>query len=649
MLPAQLVRSTGLLTHMGTLRDEWALVARAAYLHRRTAESDADGYRYRNRRTGAEHTVPHEEGTIVKSKQGFVEDVRRRIWKKAVVPTDRATRADWTPGFERDYDRLRRAAGRVSDYVTPLGPAVASDNKRIRDGNGLRWSIHEELQSAPVAPEQRSSVRCTGPEPDIDLSGLHIDVFDAMERLVAHREKLHEAFTQGWTCMRVRGADGDLRWTPHKPKHARKSHQWSARNGHDDARFVSVGRWRRAEIERDDLQRACTVPWIVADIDGDDWQHSAELAQRLLARLAEHGADLSQVVVSHTGGRSLHVRIPSGFFGNRVYKSADAAATEIASFFDRLCEDDELREAIDDAVFHPRQMVRKIGSLYEPDRSTPDNGPARAELVSRLSLRPQIRDHAHAVDVADQILDFLSERSLDLQDVTLNDPCDSGTASLRLRIDGDPDRTPNTRRVVALTADEALDVGLHALRELSSAWSDPERYPEFDLPGPAEAPYIPSLDRLHTPPRRRADDTPASTRHTPPQRQESDTPFVGKQPSRGEANVELKRALQVRVEGERWGRDVDRPDLVGRNRAFLTIALYAHSRKRDPWRFLRERNALLRDPLPLSELRRVSRSAQAYVERRCERENDRSAGKLDQETERQSPPPLADPNADLPY
>jgi hypothetical protein len=219
------------------------------------------------------------------------------------------------------------------------------------------------------------------------------------------------------------------------------------------------------------------------------------------------------------------------------------------------------------------------------------------------------------VDVADQILDFLSERSLDLRDVTLYDPCDSGTASLRLRIDGGPDRTPNTRRVVALTADEALDVGLHALRELSSTWSDPDRYPGFDLPDPAGAPYIPSLDRLHTPPRRRADNTPASTRHTK-QRQRSDKPFVGKQPSRSEASGELKRALQVRVEGERWGRDVDRPDLVGRNRAFLAIALHAHSRKRDPWRFLRERNALLRAPLPLSELRRVSRSAQAYVERR---------------------------------
>lgn len=588
-LPGYLVRGD-LVSHLDTLREEWAVQAIAAHLSDVTESSDTDAIRYRNRHTGTEHTVERKEGTIHKSRQSFVEDIRRRIWKKAKRPEDREHRAQWDPDFERDYDRLRHAIDRLEkgEYLVNEGPAVEAERKPVRDRNGRRWRVDPSFRRMPIADPQRRSVRCTGPEPEIDPDALHIDVLDALERLVAYRENLHEDFTAGWKAEQ-RGGD----WKPHQAKaDAARSHQWTAKHGTDRPQYVSVGRWRPEEIDEEDLkgERAVTVRWVVFDIDADTKERCAQLGHELVQVLSDHLTDeqLEQVLVSYTGGTSIHVRVPAGFLGNPLFKNAEAAASALAGFTDRLCEGHpELREAIDDRLFHPRQMVRMIGSLYEEDTAPPDNSSHRPKLIQRLLTRPQIDGREHATTVADEILDFLRRRHLDIDDVTLDF---SGTRAVT--ITGAPDQTPGTSRVVATTAEEFLRHGPTPLWARSECGT----HQPFNIPDPTEAEHIPALTAL-------LPDHPG-TPHTG-----GVITSVAKQHPTGE----YERALQVEQEGEKWGRDVDKPHLVGRNRAALTISMVRLTYSTTPWKDVQAWNGGLVDPLDESELRKTFRSAKSYV------------------------------------
>lgn len=591
-LPTYLVRSLGLVNHLGNVREEWAALAIAGHLSDVTEANDADGIRYRNRHTGTQHRVDREEGTIHKSRQSFVEDIRRRIWKKAKGPEDRENREQWSEGFERDYDRLRHAIDRLGEqeYLVNEGPAVEAEDKPVRDRNGRRWSVQGAFRRQPDADTQRRFVRCTGPEPEVDWDGLHIDVLDCLERIVAHQEDLHEGFTAGWKAEEKGGE-----WTTHQAKSdAARSHQWTARNGVSRPQYVSVGRWRSEEIEEADLkgERAVTVPWIVFDIDADTKEQCASLAYRLVQLLSEHLTEeqLSRVLCSYTGGTSIHVRVPAGLLGNPVFKSADAAARSLSEFADRLCEGHpELREAIDDRLFHPRQMVRMIGSTYDEDTDAPDNSSWRAWLIQRLSVQAQIDDRDHAAQVADQVLEFLRQHHLAIEDVDLHFSSDRPLA-----ITDAEDQTPNTNRVVACTGTEYLDHGAGPLW----ARSQDGTYQSFDIPDPTSVQYSQELSGL--------------LRTAAPSTQKSDTYSVAKQHNHAPTG-EYARALEVEREGEKWGRDVDKPHLVGRNRAALTVSLHRLTYSETPWRDVCAWNRDMAEPLPEIELRKTFRSANSYI------------------------------------
>jgi hypothetical protein len=113
------------------------------------------------------------------------------------------------------------------------------------------------------------------------------------------------------------------------------------------------------------------MPWLVAELDGREHGEknrgtSDRLARRLLRRLRSFGVDLSSVVVSFSGNASIHVRIPHGLLGCPVYRSSGAATRCLSRFFNRLCgQDDELRNAIDNACLRPGQLIRAIGSIHE--------------------------------------------------------------------------------------------------------------------------------------------------------------------------------------------------------------------------------------------------------------------------------------------
>ena len=359
MLPTGLVRSTGLLTHRGTVREEWAILARALHVQHVTDRSDSEAIRYTNAALQTVETVERIPGTFQKSGQTFTEDIRRRLWRKA-TPEEQLQDAD----MRRDYERHRGARARIAPYLQDVGPAVRADSKLRRDLNGRRWRVSEELRSCPAAPEPAPFDRCTGPAPRIDWSGLHIDAMGTLAAVIAHRENLHTRFTEGLSC----GTLG----TRHRPKHGYRSHRWHAMQGKDSAGFVSVGRWREGEASRPDVDPAVTVPWIVWEIDGrrpDGTKcryRSHALAVKAVRRLLSH-TELSpdDLVISYSGSESVHIRIPHTVIGCPVYRNENNAVEHIHNFTRALLSDlPDVREAIDPACFRPRQMIRMIGTTH---------------------------------------------------------------------------------------------------------------------------------------------------------------------------------------------------------------------------------------------------------------------------------------------
>jgi hypothetical protein len=377
-----------------------------------SARPYVSAYQYVNVYSGREHLVERRPGTFIKSIQGVAEDLYRHIHKRLLPAQDPL--AD--PGFRAFYDRVLPALQRVSGpsahgsgahgsdtslakanvshaegdtlpcdpaptAPTPskrrapsqsprderpgpllqrLGPAVPSANKLVRDRNGQRWRAGPALQAAPPAKAAQTTraVRSSGPAPTIPWHRPYLDPLQVAEALYAHREALHERFTHGW-----KATIQDGQWTRHQPRNARRSETSIATQGSDRPSFISVGRWREDEITRRHPDSAVTVPWIIADIDGDDPATSAKHTQTLCRLLIKCGLDPSHLVVSYTGGRGCHVRIPHGAVGCPIYQDTEAASALLSQFFDELCTDHpELRAAIDDAACRPTQMIRMIGS-----------------------------------------------------------------------------------------------------------------------------------------------------------------------------------------------------------------------------------------------------------------------------------------------
>ena len=536
MLPARYVRSLGLVTNADALREEWAALSVAAFLSHVTEEDEAAAVQYRNRHTGAVRRVEREEGTIHKSRQTFVEDLRRRLYKRPSAPADGDLRSDWTPDFSRDYDRIRHAIdGRLpSGLLDAEGtPTPSTGNRMIDSLDGLRWRVADTIRDCPEAPAQRDAVRSTGPAPRIDTGGQYVDVLDALERMTAWRETLHTGFTTG-----IRQEQ-----TAHGPFHARGTRtcidpeglgSTVAEEGRDAPRYVRAGRWRPEAVEGGsvDPSAPCTVPWIVFDLDAETRAENEAHARRLMTLLQQRMSKeaFADVLAVYTGGKGYHIRVPAGAVGNGIYNSGKAAARALSRFASRLCEDDaDLLAALDFRLFNPSQNLRLVGSTHT-----------------------------------------------------------SG------------------RRTVAMTGAEYRD---HPDPFTFLRWhSEASTYAPTSLPDPTETPYCPSLAHLlHHVTR-----TP-STEGGDAERG-SDEQTVGIQPSTGE----YARALEVQTEGEKWGRDVDKPDLVGRNRACLTVSLRELTLKRTPeaaWREVYAWTQRMQDPLPESEARKTFESARRYVSR----------------------------------
>jgi len=348
----------GPFTIHGTIRIELLVAARAAYLTRRTAASEADVLEYPVRRfrwlEDIDFYAVKKTDTIIKSLQGFAEDLWIRIYKRSLPEGDPLDNDE----FERLYDRTRKAIHR-SEHLRVEGPAVRHPNKLVRDLHGRYLSISEELERAA---HERSAfgppqfVRCTGPKP----SGKR-DPWTLVEHEIARRKAFHRDLSKAIVTSQV---DGRRRTA--EGRRFERSHE---REGKNRPQYISVGRWRPSEVTRSDRSDcAVRVPWLVADIDppmGKGCHWCARQGRVLLRLLRERELDLSHVVVAYSGNSSIHVRIPDGTFGCPLYQDGRAAAETIQRFFDRLCQGKErLRRAIDGNLCYPGHLIRVVGSLH---------------------------------------------------------------------------------------------------------------------------------------------------------------------------------------------------------------------------------------------------------------------------------------------
>lgn len=128
------------------------------------------------------------------------------------------------------------------------------------------------------------------------------------------------------------------------------------------ARYVSSGAWKRGDFDSRDTA-PCLFNWITLDVDrGQDVEEAFFSARTIVEMIGLYGADLSRVVVSYTGGRGFHVRVPSGMVGGPVFRSP-AHALRVLSLFAKLLT--EWGEEVDKCVLLPHQPVRLPGSRHD--------------------------------------------------------------------------------------------------------------------------------------------------------------------------------------------------------------------------------------------------------------------------------------------
>lgn len=408
-LPVSMVEHIGVRTRKGNVRYDLAILARAAALLARYGER-IDDLEY-----DQGFIVQQYSGEFIASIKSLARTVHSRLFKQTLYPNGPAStypdkdivgRSD-APTFKRFYssvrkDMQRRVMADMSDYYGEIEPVEDTDlllhgivdsldgylqdighaaferdvkgkgrdkfGKRLTLGTGAERAIYA-LEDAPL-----NMVQATLEPDEIATEGDCAALTWHMEEVAAYEFKLHRAFTHAYSW--------HGKGTPWRPA---ESHSWQNRMRRRSKAFerktrhISVGAFRKLEAEMDTSEvkrnRACTMPYVIADIDASTPEESLGYAHRLLDQLEELGAASSEIVVSYTGGKGFHVRIPSGMLGNPIFREATAARRVVRRFFELMLqgesdadesdEEPSLLDVIDTSKFSPNTLIRAIGSVHE--------------------------------------------------------------------------------------------------------------------------------------------------------------------------------------------------------------------------------------------------------------------------------------------
>jgi len=271
---------------------------------------------------------------------------------------------DFTGDARRQYQQLHRAFKQVRG-------TWAEERRECKPGTkvlGTVWSLipftMDQVEALPRC--QSLDYRPTDLDDEelldfcTDADG-YVDVA-CWYQLLAHRYH-PERFRYAETCssVRDRGTYSDaVAWAQAFARDGSCPHA-----GDSGDRHMSVGAFRQ-EVQKmgvyDDTP--CTVPWIVLEPEGGEAMAPIvdryRAAQDILKALEEEGADLSKVVVSYSGNKSFHIRLPAGMVGCPVFESIGTAETALRRFADQLTD-----HQLDANLFDPRHLIRCIGSVHE--------------------------------------------------------------------------------------------------------------------------------------------------------------------------------------------------------------------------------------------------------------------------------------------
>ena len=332
-LPEPVVERIGLYTHMGA-RIECAVLSRLLFEERKqdTSEREVPFHGF------GEYKKP--EGTFILSMDRVAQDLWSR-WFHAPGDSD---------AYDRFYDRLRKAVGRLEDegWVERLGHP--HENRCF----GCVWSfvgtfLEGVSGDLPITPYTGARLLHSGGSHEGRVGGYEgvVNVVDVIGgAFVAQNPR---EFLKGECVTSLdrhgRGKYGNIYdWTRHV-----------ARRGASGHRFTTIGAWRPGEEGRAD--KPCTVPWITFDIDRTDLEDAIGAAKRILQRLEAFGAPLQKITVSFSGKKGFHIRVPSGMAGAPVFGNAKDAGKILRAFCQELAD-----EEIDLEVCDVRQNIRLIGS-----------------------------------------------------------------------------------------------------------------------------------------------------------------------------------------------------------------------------------------------------------------------------------------------
>lgn len=267
-----------------------------------------------------------------------------------------------TDEFDRWYERFRYHFRKLREdgYLQRRRECVPDAKGTL----GTVWACPsltvDQIQSLPSCHELKVRPSDLDDEEILEFctKAGYVDIACTFEILVPRRHP--ERFRQAETCssVRNRGTYSDaIKWAQAFARDGSRPHA-----GDRGERHMSVGAYRDSDLGKmgPDAETPCTVPWVVLEAEAGDITDRHEATRRILEALDAEGADLSEVVVSYSGNKSFHVRIPTGMVGRPVFEGAETAETVVRRF-----AQDVVDEELDANLFDPRHLIRCIGSVHE--------------------------------------------------------------------------------------------------------------------------------------------------------------------------------------------------------------------------------------------------------------------------------------------
>lgn len=340
MLPLELLEEISETTRVGSARFELMILSHLAYSY---AQTDPGEVQYEQG-----FTVSINQDQFIQTMQTTAEDGYARWYgceSRSEIEKPDGTR---TTAFDSFYKRVVRGYKRLlkDGWIDMVGYV----NEKFKGIYGTIWELESKLKlCAGRLPD------CPPPPPvlihaDIAQEGPYVNAVDMIGKYFL--SETSASFTQAECCTalndRGRFHDHD-NWC-----------EVMAEIQPEAARHMSVGAFKPESTAFISEETPCTVPWMILEAESGDIFDRYEATCRILETMGTEGVDLSKVVVTFSGNKSFHIRIPQGMFGNPVYSSVDKCRRTLSRF-----AYDAFDEHLDVNLFDPRHLIRCTGTKHE--------------------------------------------------------------------------------------------------------------------------------------------------------------------------------------------------------------------------------------------------------------------------------------------